>query len=277
MTNSPAAQKQKRRREEKLLEGQRLRVEEGLARHVPVSTPVPHPSSMALVSEPIPRWRDFPRGHPAENWPLHLQAYLYDPTYPRDDDLPPQPIHVVHVANSISTRRDFSALRSTASAHPWRTIRRRNQRLLPESTARRPFPRSLPKRPVIHTIVDDPTPMPPPVVSVVTTPLPPVTIAPTLPADTAYGLVHTKLALACAREFPNSVLTLAEVFDITWGPQADNKHKGLMMELPADQLVFLAALAAIADAEPVFEGFLYPAIASFANGWVAHCRGDSFG
>ncbi|KAJ7509477.1 hypothetical protein B0H11DRAFT_1959756 [Mycena galericulata] len=50
-----------------------------------------------------------------------------------------------------------------------------------------------------------------------------------------------------------------------------------MMELPADQLVFLAALAAIAAAEPIFEGFLYPAITSFANGWVAHCRGDSLG
>ncbi|KAJ7475585.1 hypothetical protein B0H11DRAFT_2032584 [Mycena galericulata] len=43
-----------------------------------------------------------------------------------------------------------------------------------------------------------------------------------------------------------------------------------MMELPADQLVFLVALAAISDAEPVFEGFLHPAITSFANGWVAH-------
>ncbi|KAJ7460450.1 hypothetical protein B0H11DRAFT_2057947 [Mycena galericulata] len=41
-----------------------------------------------------------------------------------------------------------------------------------------------------------------------------------------------------------------------------------MMELPADQLVFLAALAAIAAAELIFEGFLYPAITSFANGWI---------
>ncbi|KAJ7502281.1 hypothetical protein B0H11DRAFT_1990003 [Mycena galericulata] len=45
-----------------------------------------------------------------------------------------------------------------------------------------------------------------------------------------------------------------------------------MMELPADQLVFLAALAAIAAAEPIFEGFLYPAITSFANGWMARGR-----
>ncbi|KAJ7457122.1 hypothetical protein B0H11DRAFT_2287111 [Mycena galericulata] len=190
------------------------------------------------------------------------------------DDPPDSPFAAAQTVPSTLPPRDFSALRSDA-AHPWRTIRRRNHRLLPQCTDRRPFPCSLPKRhlPVIYTIVDDPTPTPPPVVPVA----PPVVIAPALPADTAYGPVHTKLALACAHEVPNSVLTLAEVFDIAWGPHADNDHKGLMMELPADQLVFLAALAAIAAAEPIFEGFLYPAITSFANGWVAHCRGDSFG
>ncbi|KAJ7017629.1 hypothetical protein C8F04DRAFT_1279064 [Mycena alexandri] len=54
-------------------------------------------------------------------------------------------IHTVYTAPSepaVWAPRDFSALRSE-SGHPWRTIRRRNHRLLPQ---RRPFPRSLPKR-----------------------------------------------------------------------------------------------------------------------------------
>ncbi|KAJ7731395.1 hypothetical protein B0H16DRAFT_1733333 [Mycena metata] len=73
-------------------------------------------------------------------------------------------IHTVYATPSEPVTwapRDFSALCSE-SGHPWRTVRRRNHRLLPQ---RRPFPHSLPKRisipipAVIHAVSDDPTPL----------------------------------------------------------------------------------------------------------------------
>ncbi|KAJ7807882.1 hypothetical protein B0H13DRAFT_2386187 [Mycena leptocephala] len=96
-------------------------------------------------------------------------------------------------------------------------------------------------------------------------PIPPLAPAPSLPAETTYGLVHTKLALACARELPNSVVTLEQVFDLVWGPYRNNDEKNLLVALPPDRLIFLCTLAAIAALEPVFEGFLQPVIMEFAR------------
>ncbi|KAJ7018752.1 hypothetical protein C8F04DRAFT_1400017 [Mycena alexandri] len=70
-------------------------------------------------------------------------------------------IHTVYAEPVMWAPRDFSALRSE-SGHPWRTVRRRNHRLLPQ---RRPFPHSLPKKiftpipAVVHAVSDDPTPL----------------------------------------------------------------------------------------------------------------------
>ncbi|KAJ7093850.1 hypothetical protein B0H15DRAFT_830928 [Mycena belliarum] len=70
---------------------------------------------------------------------------------PPDDDVPPPaPVPPLLLVNSsTSTPRDISALRGPAAMHPWRTVRKRNHRLLPQRSERRLFPKSLPKRVVI--------------------------------------------------------------------------------------------------------------------------------
>ncbi|KAJ6546585.1 hypothetical protein B0H10DRAFT_2089084 [Mycena sp. CBHHK59/15] len=189
--------------------------------------------------------------------------------------------------------RDFSALRSE-TPHPWRTIRRRTQRLLPQRSARLPFPRSLPKwlpippqptlqpTAAIHSISenrDDPIPVlvmprPAPLPIVPYDPLPlqgPVSPC-SLPAETAYGPVQSGLALVCAREHPWVQLALGEISAIAWGSYYDTPGDCLA-DLPPDQLVFLAILVEITSLEPVFSGFLHPVITDFANTWAAHCSG----
>ncbi|KAJ6577839.1 hypothetical protein B0H19DRAFT_1253143 [Mycena capillaripes] len=58
------------------------------------------------------------------------------------DDMP-DTVHTVLAPHPTPAARDFSDLRTT---HPWRTIWRRNNRLLPQRREPRPFPQSLPKR-----------------------------------------------------------------------------------------------------------------------------------
>ncbi|KAJ7936762.1 hypothetical protein B0H13DRAFT_2437621 [Mycena leptocephala] len=84
------------------------------------------------------------------HYPEHIRAYLYDtPTDTSFYDTPElAAIPTAPVATSVLALRDFSAL-CTESHHPWRTIRRRNHRLLPQRREQRPFPRSLPKRTVV--------------------------------------------------------------------------------------------------------------------------------
>ncbi|KAJ6555543.1 hypothetical protein B0H10DRAFT_1967720 [Mycena sp. CBHHK59/15] len=95
-----------------------------------------------------------------------------------------------------------------------------------------------------------------------------------LPAETAYRPVQSGLALVCAGEHPWVYLTHGEISAITWG--SPDPRSDFLSDLPPDQLIFLAVLAQIISLEPVFEQFLYPAIADFTNAWVAHCSG-SFG
>ncbi|KAF8207480.1 hypothetical protein K438DRAFT_1815019 [Mycena galopus ATCC 62051] len=201
---------------------------------------------------------------------------------------PPTRVHTV-----ATTPRDFSSLRSDSS-HPWRTIRRRNQRLLPQRPIRRPFPQSLPKKPVvppqptlqpaaaIHLVSENPNdhipvllmPRPLPLPSLPYDPLPLQNLVSvrSLPAETAYGPVQSGLALVCAREHPWAQLACGEISVIAWGSYSTAGSE-FLLDLPPDQLVFLAVLARIVELEPVFEGFLYPAIANFADTWAAHCSG----
>ncbi|KAJ6467624.1 hypothetical protein C8R47DRAFT_1223533 [Mycena vitilis] len=186
MTHLSAAQKRKKRREQKLLEEEQQRVDEEKARKAPVSNSAPPvapaapsiptrsdpddpepydwypPPNLPMFDastlrwhgedEPIPRSigprHAFPPSHPAANWPVDIQYMVYGPPRDRDTSLT-APGPAVLAVNLGHGPRDFSALRSAAAAHPWRTIRKRNHRLLPQRCERRPFPKSLPKRPVI--------------------------------------------------------------------------------------------------------------------------------
>ncbi|KAJ7810443.1 hypothetical protein B0H14DRAFT_2863945 [Mycena olivaceomarginata] len=163
---------------------------------------------------------------------------------------------------------DWSTLRSV-TAHPWRTIRCRNHRVRPQRPERRPFPQSLPK---ILSLQHLPSPLLPAVLDI-----PPNSIAaaPTFPANTAYGQVHSNLALACARELPDVYASFEEILEIAGGPPEDRED--LLGALPPDQLVFLSTLAVIAALDRTFQQFLYPVIADFTDRWVAHLRQDSFG
>ncbi|KAJ7654856.1 hypothetical protein B0H17DRAFT_1099359 [Mycena rosella] len=288
MTSGAKKEKaRKKARAQKLLEEEQQRVEVETAQRAscrawpahPDSRPFFDTSTLIFYDDDTPQLV-FPPNHPAANWPPHLQSYIYGPL----DDEPPPHVPVLHIANS-GRSRDFSALRGIASTHPWRTIRRRNHRLFPQRREQRPFPKALPKRtdhppglslrpidilglwPLHH---DDP--IHPDEVPALDIPAPLicpcpadhlVLPVPTLPAQTAYGLVRSSLAVACAGE--KAVLdAVSDVFDISWGPHTTATQKFHLLELPGDQL-------------PVFREFLHPAIANFAHGWVTHCLQDSFG
>ncbi|KAF8177736.1 hypothetical protein K438DRAFT_1978338 [Mycena galopus ATCC 62051] len=261
MTKESAAHKNKRRREK---------------RAGPAFVSVPN----HLAAPPFP--------HPSQ-WPDDVRAFVYGPASADDSGnlepptVPiasvwtvPQPASVSWADDTAETfplplslpPHDWAALRSD-TAHPWRTIRCRNHRLRPQRPERRPFARSLPKILSLHHL------SPPPSPAVVDIPPDPVTAAPTFPARTAYGLVHSNLARACAHELPDVSASFQEILEIAGSPPEDRED--LLGALPPDQLVFLSTLAAIAALDRVFQRFLYPVIADFADRWVAHLRGDSFG
>ncbi|KAJ7266698.1 hypothetical protein C8J57DRAFT_1328564 [Mycena rebaudengoi] len=218
-------------------------------------------------------------------------------------------VHTVYATSSTSPPRDLSALRSPAF-HPWRTIRRRNHRLL-QHREPRPFPKSLPRRPVVYSdvlAVNDHPVSPPPAPSLAPTrhfvPLSiadvesiPVLVLPrpvplpydpyyfipsdfrteerSLPGETFYGPVQSGLALVCAREYPWNEIARSTISEIAWGahhPEEYNEHEEVLDLLPPDQLVFLMVLAEICHLEPDFTGFVEPAIADFVNAWLDHCR-----
>ncbi|KAJ7154447.1 hypothetical protein C8R43DRAFT_1106547 [Mycena crocata] len=286
MTHVSAAEKRKKRRKQKLLEEEQLRVAEERAGQTPVSTPVPPSLSSTPISVSSAAANDaetvnvingasrytFPPGHPAAHYTPEVQEFIYgvsrspsptpaglqcspshDSSWYRDDD----EIHAILTLHptSVSAPRDFSALRSTASTHPWRTIRRRNHRLLPQRNAPRPFPKSHPKRTIIsapradvlaihdHVPIRPPTPTPlapvhatslfglkdpiPVLVLPRPQPLPydPYYFAPretptpdrVLPAETFYGVVQSGLALVCAYEYPWVQVARGNIAEITWG------------------------------------------------------------
>ncbi|KAJ7713455.1 hypothetical protein B0H14DRAFT_2644807 [Mycena olivaceomarginata] len=172
------------------------------------------------------------------------------------DDVPDIPIvHIVYAAPSTPPPRDLSAIRSPAF-HPWRTIRRRNHRLLPQRREPQPFPKSLPRRPVVSAphvdvlaVNDHPVSLPPPpslapthrfvplstadddsipvLVLLRPVPLPydPYYFIPSdfrtqersLPGETFYGPVQSGLALVCAREYPWIAVARSTISEIAWG------------------------------------------------------------
>ncbi|KAJ7082380.1 hypothetical protein B0H15DRAFT_852742 [Mycena belliarum] len=334
MTRPSAAQKRKKRREQQLLEEtEKLQAQPPQA-HVPVSTPVRPPPASAPPVTATPAVTVFPVddtppalarpstfGRPI--YPPHIHAFLYgSPPEDEDDgpveDTPPPPnfdhrpparswsddppavdrIHSIYTTPTPPPPRDFSALRSE-TAHPWRTVRRRNQRLLP---LRRPFPQSNPKRPSVlpqlppsvHRIGDgEPTPLlaaadpeedPGPIPLLVLPrpqPLPydPYHFMPretptpdrSLPAETFYGLVQSGLALVCAYEYPWNDIARSDISVIACGAHPPEELNGVLDLLPPDHLVFLMVLMRICDLAPDFAGFLEPAIADFVHAWWDHC------
>ncbi|KAJ7175142.1 hypothetical protein C8R43DRAFT_943409 [Mycena crocata] len=239
---------------------------------MPVSITAAHDAETVHVTNDA-SWRAFPPGHPAAHYPPEMQAFIYGPLsrspspaptalhsspphhaswYRDDDDVPA--ILTVH-ATPVPSPRDFSALRGTASTHPWRTIRRRNHRLLPQREAPRPFPKSQPKRTIIsapradiltvhdHAPIRPPTPTPlAPIqatslfgldnpIPVLALPLPitlpwdPYRFIPShfpvlehsLPGQTWYGPVQSGLALVCARKYPWIAVARNDIADVVWG------------------------------------------------------------
>ncbi|KAJ7216152.1 hypothetical protein C8J57DRAFT_282984 [Mycena rebaudengoi] len=295
----PWAKDRNRRRKAAEAQGQHITEERERRAPVSIHSTFSLPASAAPTFPPSSRYHFDTGGvyglHPGH--PMRNVSGLLPDFDDSDDERELTPIVPVYTMPAPTTPRDFSALCSDSS-HPWRTIRCRHHRLRPPCREQRPFPRSLPKRvsaplPAIHMVAVDsiqtplapplsavdisfppaPTPVSPAPAPIPILPSPPHVSATTLPAETAYGLVHSKFALACARELPDIAVTLDQVFDLVWGPYAGNNQKNLLVELPPDRLVFLCTLAAIVALEPVFEGFLQPVIIDFVAAWVDHCSG----
>ncbi|KAJ6569051.1 hypothetical protein B0H19DRAFT_1373388 [Mycena capillaripes] len=282
MTKPWAVQKRKKKEQKLLEEKEQQRAEGETVLQVSVSTS--HSFQEATAPHCTPSHCDL---HPRLVWNAAREVLT---EVICEDELPG--VDRIYATHSIPPPTtpipcDFSALRGD-STHPWRTIRQRIRRLLPQHPERRPFPKSLPKRAVtsapraevlaVHDhlpVVSSPSLSPPSPPPVAHAPLPiPV---PILPPQTSYGVVQTSLALVCANEKP-CIDSISNIFELVWGPCPPLANKAHLVELPADQLVFLCTLAEFVALEPVFAEFLYPAIANFANGWVTHCRQpDSFG
>ncbi|KAJ6577840.1 hypothetical protein B0H19DRAFT_1370910 [Mycena capillaripes] len=282
MTKPWAVQKRKKKEQKLLEEKEQQRAEGETVLQVSVSTS--HSFQEATAPRCTPSHCNL---HPRLVWNAAREVLT---EVPCEDELPG--VDCIYATHSIPPPttpipRDFSALRGD-STHPWHTIRQRIRRLLPQRPERRPFPKSLPKRTVTSAphaevlavydhlpVVSSPSlsPLLPPPIAHVPLPIP----APILPAHTSYGVVQTSLALVCANEKP-CIDSISNLFELVWGPCPPLANKAHLVELPADQLVFLCTLAEFVALEPVFAEFLYPAIENFANGWVTHCRQqDSFG
>ncbi|KAJ6523979.1 hypothetical protein B0H19DRAFT_1200727 [Mycena capillaripes] len=171
--------------------------------------------------------------------------------------------------------RDLSALRND-SAHPWRNIRRRNHRVLPQRNAHRPFPRSLPKNtpgillPLpanIHLVSIDP--IHPPEIPFLAMP------PPLKPFATTFGPVNSSLALGCAREvdYEQGLARLGRISELAWAPPlADSQQH--FRDLPPDQLVFISTLLEIMVLVPVFQPFFESAVMGFVHDWVEYREGQ---
>ncbi|KAJ7510948.1 hypothetical protein B0H11DRAFT_1956689 [Mycena galericulata] len=300
MTNSATKQK-KEKAEKKYLDDQearsrktekfRLKQERerqalvSIARPIPPSAPsIPKPPavvpapSIPKPPSPVPTPHDpLPNDRADEPYDEPPPVRVPDPK-PVRCDLPVAEVFTIYsvpAAHLPLRPRDFSALRSE-SAHPWRTIRRRNHRLLPQ---RRPFPHSLPK----HMLAPEELPPPPPAtlnpihglltedpndpVPVLVLPRPvrlpwdPYHFIPSqyplparsLPGETVYGPVQSGLALVCAHEYPWMFVAHANISEIAWGahpPDVLDEREDVLHELPPDQLVFLAVLVQICNLEP---------------------------
>ncbi|KAJ6627575.1 hypothetical protein B0H10DRAFT_2210482 [Mycena sp. CBHHK59/15] len=178
------------------------------------------------------------------DWPDHIHAYVYGTPIPGDSTQVPvldelqSTIYTVQPAPFV---REFSVLRSE-SAHPWRTIHRFAPQKMPT-----PVPAT-----VVHAIIDEPVPitlLPPILTPLSSTPQPTA-----LPAEMPYGVVQSRLTLACARELPQTAFH--DICVATWGPHPDLESQILLSRLPPDQFAFLCTLAEITSLKLVF-GIFY--------------------
>ncbi|KAJ7791627.1 hypothetical protein B0H14DRAFT_3160785 [Mycena olivaceomarginata] len=290
-----------KRRKQKLLEEQQW---------ASVSTPVPLPTPAAPL--PTSSRSIFVNGVYASDHPFWdgFPSFSYDENGDRIDDEYDEPTAAsthplacsptTHPPPSTYTPRDLSALRTT---HPWRTIRRRNHRLLPQHREPRPFPQSLPKR----TVVSAPRPNilalkeDIPVSPLLEAPLVPPVVAPPLPLPPPPhephldGLPLRPINLLDLQQLhhgysihPDDVPPLDMPAPSLCPCPADHSPPSppiapaplpiLTPILPAVLLSHVRMSREFVELEPVFAEFLHPAIVNFVNGWVTHCRQqDSFG
>ncbi|KAJ7601867.1 hypothetical protein B0H17DRAFT_1122788 [Mycena rosella] len=295
MTSGAKKEKaRKKARAQKLLEEEQQRVEVETAQRAscrawpahPDSRPFFDTSTLIFYDDDTPQLV-FPPNHPAANCHPHLQSYIYGSL---DDEPPP---HLLPIRGAPIRRRNHRLFPQRREQRPFpKALPKRTVISAPHADIlaiipshplivspplpppREDHPPGLSLRPIdilglwpLHH--DDP--IHPDEVPALDIPAPLicpcpadhlVLPVPTLPAQTAYGLVRSSLAVACAGE--------KAVLDAV----SDKFH---LLELPGDQLVFLCMLAEFVVLEPVFREFLHPAIANFAHGWVTHCLQDSFG
>ncbi|KAK7006803.1 hypothetical protein R3P38DRAFT_2793485 [Favolaschia claudopus] len=242
---------------------------------------------------------------PPTQWPAHIQEFVYGPRSPAEilaDAIPPAPAPVdpspmVTLVDAClegpppqplpippravtSVMRDWSALR-VECVNPWRTIRRRKQRLRPR------YAGTCPRAPRVVTPAAVSTlspPKPVPVMSLLEGRSQPLPLQPTqvfalvplhpddpihpddvptndlplplacpcpddhlagprlLSADTPFGWVGSSLALACAWELPEPDKVLDALAFLAWGSSEDVR-RDCLADLPHDLFIFLGVLS----------------------------------
>ncbi|KAK6978043.1 hypothetical protein R3P38DRAFT_3120547 [Favolaschia claudopus] len=255
---------------------------------------------------------------PPTQLPAHAAEFIYRPRTSADiiaDTIPPDSTDPVVIATVVvcpdpsrtttPAARDWTVLRVECS-NPWRTIRRRKQRLRPryaDSCPRAPriagaavvSPLSPPKPvpvmsllegrsqnlPLQHAQVfalvplhpDDP--IHPDDVPTNELPLPLACPCPDdhlagprlLSADTPFGWVGSSLALACAWELPEPDRVLDALAFLAWGSSEDVR-RDCLADLPPDLFIFLGVLSMVSILECDFGQFLLPAGSAFIKHWV---------
>ncbi|KAK6995663.1 hypothetical protein R3P38DRAFT_3223623 [Favolaschia claudopus] len=265
---------------------------------------------------------------PPTQWPAHIQEFVYGPRPPAEilaDAIPPAPVDPSPMVTLVdaclegpplqplpipprtvtSVMRDWSALR-VECVNPWRTIRRRKQRLRPR------YADTCPRAPRVVTPAAVSTlspPKPVPVMSLLEGRSQPLPLQPTqvfalvplhpddpihpddvptndlplplacpcpddhlagprlLSADTPFGWVGSSLALACAWELPEPDKVLDALAFLAWGSSEDVR-RDCLADLPPDLFVFLGVLSMVSVLECDFGQFLVPAGSSFIKHWV---------
>ncbi|KAK7040961.1 hypothetical protein R3P38DRAFT_3452815 [Favolaschia claudopus] len=235
--------------------------------------------------------------------PAHAAEFIYRPRTSADiiaDTIPPIPTDPVVIATVVvrpdpsrtttPAARDWTVLRVECS-NPWRTIRRRKQRLRPR------YADTCPRAPrIAGAAVVSPLspPKPVPVMSLLegrsqNLPLQPAQVFalvplhpddPIHPDDTTILLgldfsllIHhldgsdPSLALACAWELPEPDRVLDALAFLAWGSSEDVRRDSLA-DLPADLFVFLGVLSMVSVLECDFGQFLVPAGSAFIKHWV---------
>ncbi|KAK6984107.1 hypothetical protein R3P38DRAFT_2572890 [Favolaschia claudopus] len=100
------------------------------------------------------------------------------------------------------------------------------------------------------------------------------------PAQTNFGEVMHLLAYTCACALPSLDQTANFLRDTVWPVLQDSEgntvadpdeRMDLLGRMPADQLIFLSAVALMGHLEPTFSPFFDPAVVDYVGAWVDHC------